>query len=302
MSALRRGSRVDRTMRSWRGIVSITSVVLLVGWFMITTRKLINDGVVPETTDVAVWTALVVVQMMIWGFVAYINLGIYSSLRSQAGSGWNAAGFVFAVFFAVALPLGVASTLFAAELLGSFESSYVGAVLQSAGFLSVIPAILVLHAVRTICVHGSREVDAEAVRLIRTLRGAIRPAVASLGVTIAIAIISSNFAREAIAEVSDTFMIESQHVLLYGGFFTGVVFALYMYANSAVDATARQMADEALPVVDFNPADTFFAREEARGKLQDALGLGVNPRETFQSLVVIATPLLGAILTTFVAN
>jgi hypothetical protein len=130
----------------------------------------------------------------------------------------------------------------------------------------------------------------------------MRPAVGSLGVTIAVAIISTSFVRDAIAEVSGTFAIEPQHVLLYGGFFTGVVFALYVYANSAVDTRARQMVDEALPVVGFDPGDEFFAREQARTNLEEALGLGADTRESFQRLVVIATPLLGAILTTFVTG
>lgn len=287
---------MGRELRSWRGVASVVWVVLLIGWFILTT----NDLVV--TTDLAVWMALVIVQMMIWGFVAYINLGIYSGLREQAGRVWKAVGFVLAVLVAVALPLGVASIHLGAEIIGSAESSYVAVVLQLAAFVSVVPALLVLYTVRSISADGRGEIDAEAVRSNRSLRRAIRPAVASLGVTLAVGIIATGFTRDAIAEVSDSFEIEPQHVLLYGGFFTGVVFALYVYAKSAVDTTAQQMVDEAVPVVGLDPGDDFLAREKARADMEDALGLGVNSRESFQSLVVVASPLLGAILTTFVVG
>jgi hypothetical protein len=285
-----------------RAIASVIWVLFLSGWFILTTDQLADEGVYPETVAMGVWMGLMIVQIMIWGLVAYINWGIYSRLRQYAGSVWNALGFTVVVFAAVALPLGVASIRLEAAILGSSESRYVGAIVQVAGFLSVAPAMMVLHAVRTICRNAKTGIDADSVRLVRSLRRAVRPAVTSLGLTIAIAIITTSFIRDIMAGIREGFAVESQHVLLYGGFFTGVVFVLYLYAKSAVDAKAQLMVDDALPVVALEPADAFLANEEERSGLGDALGLGVDARESFGSLVVIAAPLLGAILTTWVAG
>jgi hypothetical protein len=285
--------------KRWHAYLSVVWVVALAIWFLATTRFLLDKGLVTASLDLAVWTALVVVQAMIWGYVVYANLGIVNSL-SRARVGWaNATVFVVVSLLALALPLGAAAVV-GTEILGSPNSGYVGGVIQLAGFISVIPAILVIYNSRAISIDGDWGVDAESVRALRHLQSSVRAATLSLGVVIAVAIIVTSFVRDALAQNIETFNVEPEHILLYGGFFTAFVFALYSYGKSAIDGRARQMVDDAIPTVGLNPHDTFFDIERSRKDMETALGLGTSARQGFENLVIVASPLLSAVLATFV--
>jgi hypothetical protein len=279
-------------------------------WLITELTKAVSDGELEPSPDLAVWTALVALQVMIWGWVALVNLGIHDRLES-GGSTWQSAGFVAVALLLLALPVAIgAAVLLVADTRTSFDSLDVvggsrsarqAAILTIAGLVSVIPAILVVHSVRTESDSRGWGVNASAVRRIRHLRRSARIAVTSMGAAIAMFIITTSVARNRISERSDAFAVESEHLLLLGGVFTVALLAMFVYAKSAVDRRAEWMLDKALPDVDMRQGKEFVARQKTRLEMGDALGLGVTAWESFQNLVVVASPLLSAILTMFVS-
>jgi hypothetical protein len=286
--------------KPWHLWVSVGWVLAFAVWFVVTTKGRLDSGEVPASADLAAWAALVLVQAVIWGIVVFLNLGIHNSLERDQVNPRHAAGFVALAFVAVAAPLSMIAVV-DVDMLGSASSSYVGNIIQLWGFLSVVPAMLVIYYCRAISVVGGSDVDERSIQRLSQLHRSVRAATSSLGVVIAIGILVASFAREAMAQHSETFAVESGHILLYGGFFTAFVFALYLYGKSGVDRRAETMIDEAIPLVGLKPADTFLENEKSRNDMRASLGLGTSAREGFQNLVIIASPMLSAILTTFVA-
>lgn len=248
---------------------------------------------VSDDIDFKVWQLMVVLQMLAWAGLAVLNthnLRVIDQRNAPPTRPWLFLGAVYGVILIV---LGGAQTLHLTASPGS-PLSLPAALLQLLGGLAVLPALLSLHRIWAIATTEPPWRDPRAgLTLIRFLRRRVRPAVMSLGVVIAVAIVvTSQIMRVSSDPVDDD---GPPLLLLYGAFFTVVVYAVHWWVESGLDQRSQRLMDRLTSGVDPADAEAFKVAEEHRRRLESALGLGKSARESFGSLVSVATPLVGAL-------
>jgi hypothetical protein len=122
-------------------------------------------------------------------------------------------------------------------------------------------------------------------------------ATASLGTIIALAVIATGALQHAVQAAKLSPLPES-FVLVYGGWFTGVLAAIYLYVFTALERRARSIREKAapLPQPDIASAEAFAASTKLRNELTQLLELGGDPRKNLEGLVAVLSPLVGALL------
>ena len=121
---------------------------------------------------------------------------------------------------------------------------------------------------------------------------------AALGAIVAVAVIGTGALRDAVAAAHLEPMPDTL-VLVYGAWYTGVVAAIYLPAFGAIERQATRILDEVAQLPDPSPAtaQTFSERVAYRAQVAQQLGLEGNARQNLEGLVVVMSPLIGAVLT-----
>lgn len=138
------------------------------------------------------------------------------------------------------------------------------------------------------------ESGACTLRLIRRLRAELRRLLATLGSFLTLLVITVGMRRQAFLALDRHEAIPAEAVLLYGLLFAALMGAFYTIAASAIDARSNRILDTYAPLPDPTTPD-FRDRVGLRATVAETLGNG-GSWDTFQTTVVIAAPLLTALI------
>lgn len=162
--------------------------------------------------------------------------------------------------------------------------------------LCAMPGLLGFLAVRSIARDDTcwYESGACRLRLLLRLRAEIRRLLAVLGALLTLIVVATGMRRRALLSLDPGLHIPAEEVLLYGLVFAVLLGVFFLSASSAVDRRAGDLVDEFAPLPD--PADAEISeRIGRRDDLAGLVGLGGSWR-TFESVVVVAAPLLTALI------
>ncbi len=280
-----------------------------------------------------VWQLLVMLQFLVWAGIAVLNTRNLRDIRTRGDVDRKPWLFLAAVYGGMLLIFAPALTM---GLIASEDSALACPVilLVVIGGLAVLPALLSLHRVRAVAKQDalwkaqesnpgddpqapdptgdpSPSASAKAVLdneqapspqsdlLMRRLRRRVQPAVASVGVVIGLALIVDG--QIASARVSLDVESGPPLIVLYGSFFTGVLFAIYVWVDAALDWRSRSCIDDLVGPSDPTDWAEFQKTEARRTALESAFGLGRSTRESFEGLVAVASPLIGALTAFYIA-
>jgi hypothetical protein len=171
-------------------------------------------------------------------------------------------------------------------------------VLHIVAGVAIFPFLVALKRIQLCAAEdASWSATARDVELVHVLRRDLRSATMCLGAIVALAVVSTGALRTAVAAAQLRALPET-FVLLYGGWFTGILAGIYVYVFGAVEARARWIVDRAAP---YENRDLASGREEdatrrLRTALSEELELGGDPRKNLEGLVAVFSPLIGALL------
>ncbi|MGH8866849.1 MAG: hypothetical protein ACRDYU_02495 [Actinomycetes bacterium] len=131
-------------------------------------------------------------------------------------------------------------------------------------------------------------------RLVLRLRAELRRLLATLGAFLTLLVIATGMRRRAFVALDPSTSIPPESVLLYGLVFAVLLGAFYVVAASAIDARSDLLLDQYAPLPDL-AAEDFPDRVGRRDALAGVIGSG-GSWHTFQTTVVIAAPLLTALI------
>jgi len=272
--------------------------------------EVVNVGRQPDPSArpdgrLAVWQLVVTASVVVW-----IVLGVFGArmLRDPETvpdvTSWRqivrrARGNFAAVYGAVAFPLvfmGLTGLENTTILTGQ---QWKNVVLHLAGAVAILPLLIL---VKQIELHADDDAawspGAHAIGRISRLRRALHIATAALGAIVALAVVGTGALRDAVA-AAGVEPVPDTLVLVYGAWYTAVVAAIYIPAFWAIERRATRMLDEVAQLPDPDPetAQTFSERVAFRAEVAQQLGLDGNARQNLEGLVVVMSPLIGAVLT-----
>jgi hypothetical protein len=272
--------------------------------------EVVNVGKQPHPRAVpdgrlAVWEFLVTASVVVWLVLGVLGARMLRDREAvPGGTSWRwivrgAPGYFAAVYGAVVFPLvfmgltGLGNTTILAG------QQWKNVVLHLAGAVAIFPLLVVIKQIE---LHADDDAawspGADAIERIARLRRSLHIATAALGAIVALAVIATGALRDAVlgagvAAVPDTL------VLVYGAWYTAVVAAIYLPAFWAIERRATRVLDDVAPLPDPDAAtaQTFSERVAFRAEVAQQLGLDGNARENLEGLVVVMSPLIGAVLT-----
>lgn len=162
--------------------------------------------------------------------------------------------------------------------------------------LCQLPGLVVFLGLRQVATATSswEEPGQCRLRLVLRLRAELRRCLALLGSFLTLLVVTTGMRRQAFVELAPSKAMPSEAVLLYGLVFAVLLGAFYLVAASAIDARSERLLDQYAPLPD--PAAVDFRDQVGRrDTLAGVLGSGGSWR-TFQTTVVIAAPLLTALI------
>ena len=250
----------------------------------------------------AVWEVLVTVSVFAWVILAGIGWRLAREVRELSGRPadvWPVIAFVVTVYVAVALPLILAALLditndkvLAGQQLKNFF-------LHLAGVVLIAPLLIAIKRLQQFAEDDSAwSLTVETIADVTELRRALNLATAALGGIVASAVVATGALRDAVAAAGfdttpDTF------VLVYGAWYTAVLGGIYYYAFAAIEERAEWFLERTapLPQPSLDAAEEFSTAVDLREQLTQELELGRSAFANLEGLVVILSPLLGAVLT-----
>ena len=116
----------------------------------------------------------------------------------------------------------------------------------------------------------------------------------TLGAFLTLLVVAVGMRRQAFVALDPATAPAAETVLLYGLLFAALLGGFYLTAASAIDARADQLVDEYAPLPDPS-SEEFGEQASRRDTLAGIVGSGGAWR-TFQTTVVIAAPLLTALI------
>jgi hypothetical protein len=277
-------------------------VFALLGW---------GDEPVKPTPELEVWKVLIAAQAAAW--TIFLGIGIRGlgrldvRLRSWAGDDparrarWRleTVRFIVLVYgtISVLLVLGGIAGIRNPDLL--WGQAWKIALLHALAGAAASPFFVGLKRVQL-----SAEDDAlwsgsaRDIEQLQSFRRYLRTATASMGTTVALAVVSTGALRTAV-EAASRVPLPEEFVVVYGAFLTGVVGATYVYVFSSIEARGRSILQAAapLPDPDLASAEGFSAAVSLRGELAQVLELGGDPRKNLEGLIAVFAPLIGALIT-----
>ena len=133
-----------------------------------------------------------------------------------------------------------------------------------------------------------------AVRLMLRMRADLRRLLIALGAFLTLLVITTGMRRQAFVALDPGTATPREGVLLYGLIFAVLLGGFYLSASSAIDERSETLLDLYTPLTD--PASDAFAGSLSRRRaLGEVIGSG-SSWQTFQATVVIAAPLLTALV------
>ncbi len=130
--------------------------------------------------------------------------------------------------------------------------------------------------------------------LVSRLRAELRRLLNVLGGFLTLLVVTTGTRRSALLAFDHDLHLPVESVLLYGGVFAVLLGAFFVLANTAIDTRATRLLDDVAPLPDpRDPQSSEVIRR--RADLAGVLGLE-SSRRTFESTVVVAAPLLSALI------
>ena len=171
----------------------------------------------------------------------------------------------------------------------------VAALLQVPG----LAAFLALRFIATESAHWG-ESGTCRLRLVMRLRGELRRLLAMFGAFLTLLVITTGLRRRALLELDPGHELPAEQVLLYGLVFAVLLGLFYVVAAGAIDRRAEGLLDEFAPLPD--PADAALSDVLRRRTDLASLTGGGGSWRTFETTVVIAAPLLTALIGSAIGN
>jgi hypothetical protein len=175
--------------------------------------------------------------------------------------------------------------------------------LMGIGLTVTWPGILGIRAVQTAAESypwTDTETDlAEVVQRYSELTDYLRGFLNALGVMVALIVFSAGAFIAAMQAFLKDREIPSEVNLLYGAFFAAAVGLIFFPAHSAVRGAAARVLEHWCSIPNPDHPE-FIDRLERRNRLGTLLQLGESTRENFEKGLVIASPLLAGLISTFI--
>jgi hypothetical protein len=145
---------------------------------------------------------------------------------------------------------------------------------------------------------------------IRRLRDVSLSASAALAFIIAMAVLATGALRQALAAGLDVAVASNAsadeitlltpfpeiYVVFYGLLFSALLGAIYLHVFNALDGRAQATIDGAVRLTDPMSADRFSTVHKVRQELAAEMQIGGDIRKNLEGLLVVASPLIGALL------
>jgi hypothetical protein len=305
------GCRAERAspVQDNGALLVVILVAFIVGYFateaFINTRA-VADEFDPVSEEFGLWTAVLgVVGGLALASVMYCVAAVVGVGRLFAGLSWQTVG---AALLGAVAPL---AAIFAALIVGStgvpesIDKRLAEATrpfILGAGACAV-PGLMGMLLLRALARQDSEwsETSRCRVALVLRLRTDLRRLLAILGAFLTTLVIATGLRREAVLALAPQTHLPAVSVVLYGFVFAALLGLFYAAASSAVDARASALIETnvALPAPDAKDLVEIIQRRRA---LESLVGLGDSPWRTFESVVVVAAPLLSALVGTAVGN
>jgi hypothetical protein len=159
-----------------------------------------------------------------------------------------------------------------------------------------IPGLAAFLALRFIAMKDAHwgESGACRLRLVLRLRAQLRRLLATFGAFLTLLVITTGLRRRALLSLDPALVLPAEQVLLYGLIFAVLLGLFYVVAASAIDQRAAGLLDEFAPLPD--PADAALSDVLRRRNDLASLTGGGGSWRTFETTVVIAAPLLTALI------
>lgn len=272
--------------------------------------ELVDVGTQPDPhahpdDRLAVWELVVTASVVVWIVLGVLGARMLRDPQTVPdATSWRrivsrASGYFAAVYGAVAFPLvfmgltGLGNTTILAG------QQWKNVVLHLAGAVAILPLLILIKQIE---LHADDDAawapGAHTIAGISRLRRSLHIATAALGAIVALAVIGTGALRDAVV-AAGVEAVPDTLVLVYGAWYTAVVAAIYLPAFWAIERRATCMLNEVaqLPDPDAATAQTFSERVAFRAEVAQQLGLDGNARQNLEGLVVVMSPLIGAVLT-----
>lgn len=267
-----------------------------------------TDGLPDPTHELAVWKVLITVQVVVWTVFAGAGLRGLARLRDPLRA-WNqrararrwglkTLGFVVLIYVLV-VPMFVVGAV--EDLQGPFlvpGQEWKVPLLHLLGATATAPFFVGLKRIQLAAVEDTPwSTSAEDIERVRSFRRFLRTATTSVGVIIALALVSTGALRHAVT-AAGLEPLPQAFVLVYGAWFTGILSGAYLYVFAALDERARSIVDAAVALPDPDPrsSESFLSCTKLRAELAHELEMGGDPRKNLEGLIAVFSPLAGALL------
>jgi hypothetical protein len=162
--------------------------------------------------------------------------------------------------------------------------------------LCMTPGLVAFVALRSVAVAPENWLESGScrLRLLLRLRSELRRLLGTAGGFLTVLVVTTGVRRRALLALQPDVTVPSEAVLLYGLIFAALLGLFYMAANAAINGQAQRLVDDFAPLPD--PADETLSDRLARRADLVALVGGGGSWRTFETGVVIAGPLLTALI------
>jgi hypothetical protein len=225
--------------------------------------------------------------------------GLPARARASRRTNWDTIAFLGFVYLAMIVVLAIGAVAGLRNPFVMAGQDWKIPALHVVAGIATAPLLVLLKRIQLAAVDDSHwRIAGRDVERMRLLRSSMQTATALLGVVIALAVIATGALRQATVAAGLTPLPES-FVLVYGGWLTGVVAAVYLHVFGALEARGRWMLSTAAPLPDPDPdrSGAFAERRTLRTDLAAELELGGDARTNLEGLIAVLAPLAGALLT-----
>ncbi len=162
--------------------------------------------------------------------------------------------------------------------------------------ISVIPGLMYFTALRSVAndlkTGGGR--GATGVARLLELRRLLSRQTNIFGILLTLIVVATGLRRRALLKHDPSLDIPVEQVLVYGLTFAAVLLLFHSTASSALSALGRNLLEEYAPVPDID--DPELADSLKNRTAVSSLLVGRTTRQTFENTLVIASPLLTALV------
>ena len=267
------------------------------------------DASYVRTPQFALWTLLLGVEGSVWVLAAMLLWRQWRLLRNAAiirqvdsrMVGWNAVAVGILTLLALTLPMfaawwvGLASD---APLWGHAFKIYL---LTALGLLAAVPAVLCISAIRQIAESAdawpANHFNSSDLEWIGFLSSRLKVVVGFISLEIALLVTATGALNQALRAAKPPIeTLSSTSVIAYGALFSGVTVGWFVYGNQAIVSRAKSILDDWAPLPERKPADAIRTRLDTRKVLAAELGLDTSLKDSIGTAVIVALPLLSALL------